>query len=215
VIQGGRQESPGNRGALLAAFHEEIKNCTRCALSRGRTQVVFGSGNPDARIVFIGEAPGFHEDQQGIPFVGAAGKLLDQLLGSIGFTRQDVWVMNVLKCRPPGNRAPAPDEVETCKPYLQRQLEIIRPDIICTMGNHATQLITGRPTGITKIHGQPIRVENHHVFPIYHPAAALHKGDLLTPLKEDFQKLKQFLEKLRAAPPPAEPATRAEQMELL
>lgn len=214
VHDGGRAEATKDRGALLAAFHEEIRNCTRCPLSRGRTQVVFGSGNPEARVVFIGEAPGFHEDQQGVPFVGAAGKLLDQLLASIGMRREDVMVLNVAKCRPPGNRAPTPEEIEACKPYLYRQLEIIRPEYVCTMGNYATQLITGKTAGITKLRAIPIRMGTYEVFPIFHPAAALHKGDLMKPLREDFQKLKAFLDRPKPEPP-RPPPPKAEQMELL
>ena len=122
----------------LAAYAEETGACTRCRLAQGRTQVVFGVGNPDADLVFVGEAPGFHEDKQGVPFVGQAGKLLTKLLEEVGLTRDDVWISNVLKCRPPGNRDPQPDEIEACEPHLFRQLELIRPKVIATLGNFAT-----------------------------------------------------------------------------
>jgi uracil-DNA glycosylase family 4 len=201
------------RERALAAFRQETKDCRRCGLAAGRTQVVFGAGNPEADVVFVGEAPGFHEDVQGLPFVGAAGKLLDDLLATIGLARSQVYIANVIKCRPPGNRAPTPEEVETCKPYLLRQLDIIAPRVVCTMGNYATQLITGKRTGITKLRATPVRAEKFYVFPLFHPAAALHRGDLMGPLREDFRALGAFLRAAPAHPPAPEP--RVEQIELL
>ena len=124
--------------AALLAYADEVSGCTRCRLAQGRTQVVFGAGSPAADLMFVGEAPGFHEDKQGIPFVGQAGKLLDKLLAGIGLGRQDVFVANVLKCRPPGNRDPQPDEIEACEPHLFRQIELIEPVVIATLGNFAT-----------------------------------------------------------------------------
>ena len=138
---------------MLDALRTEASACTRCRLHEGRTQVVFGSGDPNADLMFVGEAPGFHEDQQGVPFVGQAGKLLDRLLDGIGLTRADVFVANVLKCRPPGNRDPQPDEIESCEPYLFRQIELIQPKVVATLGNFATKLLSGKPTGITRVHG--------------------------------------------------------------
>src|SRR5207237_3029058 len=138
----------------LQAYAGEVAGCTRCRLAQGRTQVVFGVGNPDADLMFVGEAPGFHEDKQGVPFVGQAGKLLDRLLEGIGMARADVFVANTLKCRPPGNRDPMPDEKEACEPWLFRQIELIRPRVIATLGNHATKQLTGKETGITRVHGQ-------------------------------------------------------------
>ena len=138
----------------LASFAESIAACTQCPLSEGRTQVVFGHGNPHADLMFVGEAPGFHEDKTGVPFVGAAGQLLSKLLAGIGLEREDVYIANVLKCRPPGNRDPQPAEIEACEAHLFRQLELIRPKVVATLGNFATKLLSGRPDGITRVHGR-------------------------------------------------------------
>src|SRR5262249_11355803 len=135
------------RDELVELYHD-LKDCHRCPLAATRTTVVFGSGNADADLMFVGEAPGFHEDQQGKPFVGAAGKLLDKLLAEIGMSREDVFIANVLKCRPPGNRDPQPEEIEECKPFLRKQVELIEPRVICTLGNFSTKLLTGRQDGI-------------------------------------------------------------------
>lgn len=187
----------------LRRFYEEIKDCQKCPLSRSRTQIVFGEGPPDAEIMFVGEAPGFHEDQQGRPFVGAAGKLLTELLQSIGLSRQRVYIANVLKCRPPDNRNPAPDEIEACLPHLLRQVELIRPKVVCTLGNFATQVLLGKKVGITKVRGRHFQVNNFFVFPALHPAAALHQGGMTQALREDFQNLKKFLDlNLEPAPQP-------------
>jgi DNA polymerase len=190
------QEAP-TRAAELAAFAAETAVCTRCRLAQGRTQVVFGVGNPDADLMLVGEAPGFHEDQQGYPFVGQAGKLLDKLLGSIGLSRADVYIANVLKCRPPGNRDPQPDEIEACEGHLFRQIELIQPKVIATLGNFATKLLSGRPHGITRVHGAPQRaaVGGNEVtlYPLYHPAAALYTPAMLKTLEEDFARLPALL----------------------
>jgi DNA polymerase len=171
-------------------------NCQRCKLAKlGRTQVVFGVGNPHASIMFVGEAPGFHEDQKGEPFVGAAGKLLNDLLASAGLSRDQIYIANVIKCRPPNNRDPEPDEVETCKPFLMQQIEMIRPKLVCTLGNWATQTLLERKVGITKVKAQAFYMKNFVIFPLLHPAAALHQGNMLEPLKEDFKKLKEFLDR--------------------
>ena len=186
------------RAAALRDYAEQTASCTKCALSAGRTQVVFGSGSPNADVVFVGEAPGFHEDQQGVPFVGQAGKLLDRLLEGIGLTRADVFVANVLKCRPPGNRDPQPEEIAACEPHLFRQIELIKPRVIATLGNHATKQLTGRETGITRVHGQPQQVTYGSIqltiFPLYHPAAALYTPAMLKVLEEDFAKLPALLD---------------------
>jgi uracil-DNA glycosylase family 4 len=175
----------------------EASGCTRCRLAEGRTQVVFGSGDPDADLMFVGEAPGFHEDRQGVPFVGQAGKLLDRLLGGIGLTRENVFVANVLKCRPPGNRDPVSDEIEACEPYLFRQIELIEPRVIATLGNFATKLLSGKQTGITRVHGQEqeLALGGRRVllYPLYHPAAALYTPRMLTVLEEDFARLPSLL----------------------
>jgi DNA polymerase len=173
--------------------------------------VVFGSGDPDADLMFVGEAPGFHEDKQGVPFVGAAGKLLDQLLAGIGLARADVYVCNVLKCRPPGNRDPQPDEIEACESHLWRQIELIQPRVVATLGNFATKLLSGRPTGITRVHGQEqdttLGGRQVLLYPIYHPAAALYTPRMLDVLKSDFARLPGLLG--REAAPPPEPALAA------
>lgn len=181
----------------LSAF---LHDCQRCQLSAGRTQVVFGTGNPHAAIMFVGEAPGFYEDRQGEPFVGAAGKLLTELLQSIGLERSDIYIANVIKCRPPNNRDPLPDEIDTCKPFLLQQIALIQPKLVCTLGNFATQTLLERKVGITKVRGQVIQLEHFVVFPLLHPAAALHQGNLRVPLKEDFQKLKAVLDEMSKTP---------------
>jgi uracil-DNA glycosylase len=190
----------------LDALREQASVCTRCALSQGRTQVVFGNGHPDADLMFVGEAPGFHEDQQGIPFVGQAGKLLDKLLAGIGLTRADVYVANTLKCRPPGNRDPLPEEKLQCEPWLFEQIALIKPKVIATLGNHATKQLTGKETGITRVHGQPQQVTyGPHavtIFPIYHPAAALYTPAMLKVLEEDFAKIPALIEQ-EAGPVPS------------
>ncbi len=183
---------------MLDALRTEASSCTRCALSKTRTQVVFGNGHPNADLMFVGEAPGFHEDQQGIPFVGQAGKLLDRLLAGIGLTRADVYVANTLKCRPPGNRDPLPEEKHQCEPWLFRQIELIKPKVIATLGNHATKQLTGKETGITRVHGQPQQAvygsTTVTIFPLYHPAAALYTPAMLKVLEEDFAKLPALLD---------------------
>ena len=184
----------------LTELSTSLQDCQRCRLASGRTQVVFGTGNPQAKIMFVGEAPGFYEDRQGEPFVGAAGKLLNELLQSIGLTRADIFIANVIKCRPPNNRDPLPDEIETCKPFLLQQIDLIKPKLVCTLGNFATQTLLERKVGITKVRGHVIRLANFVVFPLLHPAAALHQGNLRTPLKEDFQKLKNVLDQMEQTP---------------
>jgi DNA polymerase len=189
----------------LHDYRDEVAGCTRCALAGGRTQVVFGSGDANADLMFVGEAPGFHEDKQGVPFVGAAGKLLDQLLAGIGLTRPDVYVANVLKCRPPGNRDPMPEEIEACEAHLWRQVELIQPRVVATLGNFATKLLSGRPTGITRVHGQEqeTTLGGRHVllYPLYHPAAALYTPRMLDVLKSDFARLPELMGRDIAPPP--------------
>jgi DNA polymerase len=192
------------RAAALRQYAEETSTCTRCALANGRTQVVFGSGSPNADLMFVGEAPGFHEDQQGVPFVGQAGKLLDKLLGGIGLTRADVFVANVLKCRPPGNRDPLPEEIAACEPHLFRQIELIEPKLVATLGNFATKLLSGKPAGITRVHGheQEVTLGARTVFlyPIYHPAAALYTPSMLKVLEEDFARIPALLDRVLDQP---------------
>jgi DNA polymerase len=191
----------------LIAYGDVVAGCERCALARTRTQVVFGSGSPTADLMFVGEAPGFHEDKQGVPFVGAAGKLLGKLLEGIGLSRDDVWVCNTLKCRPPGNRDPLPDEIEACEPHLWRQIELIQPTLIATLGNFATKLLSGKPAGITQVHGRAQQVvlggNPVTLYPIFHPAAALYTPRMLQVLEEDFRRIPELLG--RGAPPPPPP----------
>ncbi len=182
------------RAAALADYHAaEVVDCVRCPLHQTRTQVVVGSGDPDADVLFVGEAPGYHEDKNGVPFVGAAGKLLDKLLAGIGLTRPDVFVANVLKCRPPGNRDPLAAEIEACEGHLFRQVGLVRPKLICTLGNFATKLISGRSDGISRVHGSevPITIGGHDLvlYPLYHPAAALYMPSMLATLEADFARI--------------------------
>ena len=180
----------------LQALADSLHNCQRCALAKlGRTQVVFGVGNPHASVMFVGEAPGFHEDQKGEPFVGAAGQLLNELLQSVGLSRADIYIANVIKCRPPNNRDPGPQEVETCKPFLLQQIAMIKPKLVCSLGNWATQTLLERKVGITRVRGQAFYLKEFVLFPLLHPAAALHQGSMLQPLREDFQKLREFLDR--------------------
>jgi uracil-DNA glycosylase len=185
------------RRELLKAVYEEARGCVRCPLHRTRTQVVFGAGNADAELMFIGEAPGANEDRLGLPFVGQAGKLLDKLLGEIGLERGDVWICNVLKCRPPGNRDPQPNEIESCQGYLRSQVELIEPKLICSLGNFSTKLLRGDTTGITRLHGQlqelTIGDRAARLYPLYHPAAALYTPATLEALRADFARIPELL----------------------
>ncbi len=187
------------RRAELTAVYRQARTCTRCPQLAGtRTQVVFGAGNADADLMFVGEAPGAREDEQGVPFVGAAGRLLGELLAEVGLTREDVFICNTLKCRPPGNRDPLPLEIDNCSNYLLRQVELIQPRVICTLGNFSTKLLRGEPTGISKLHGQAeIRVIGERavrLYPLFHPAAALYTRSLLETLRADFARLPKLLE---------------------
>jgi DNA polymerase len=202
------------RLARLEQLAKEASGCTRCRLAEGRTQVVFGVGDPTADLMLVGEAPGFHEDKQGYPFVGQAGKLLDRLLEGIGMTRGDVYIANVLKCRPPGNRDPVPDEIGSCEPYLFRQVELVEPRVVGTLGNFATKLLSGKQTGITRVHGQPQDVvlggRPVLLYPLYHPAAALYTPRMLAVLEEDFARLPDLLARSSAAAAHDEPERSAE-----
>jgi uracil-DNA glycosylase len=178
----------------------------RCPeLAATRKTVVFGSGNADADLMFVGEAPGASEDEQGLPFVGQAGKLLQTLLSEIGLARKDVFIANTLKCRPPGNRDPLPLEIENCREYLYRQVELVRPRVICTLGNFSTKLLRDDKTGISRLHGRPeVRTVGRlavRLYPIYHPAAALYTPRMLETLRLDFSRLPDLL----AAPAPERP----------
>ncbi len=177
---------------VLAEVAAEVKVCPKCELARARTNAVPGEGNPHGRIMLIGEGPGWHEDQQGRPFVGAAGKFLNELLALAGLQREDVFITNVVKCRPPGNRDPLPDEIAACAPYLDRQIAAINPDVIVTLGRFSmARWFPGER--ISRIHGQPKREGGRLVVPMYHPAAALHQSALRGSIEEDFAKLPKIL----------------------
>lgn len=180
----------------LAELYEEIAACQRCDLAQGRTHVVPGEGPEDAEIMFIGEAPGFHEDRQGRPFVGAAGRFLEELLASIGLRREDVYICNVIKCRPPGNRDPLAKEIEACRPFLDRQIEIIKPKVIVTLGRYSmARFFPG--ASISRIHGRPKRMGGIIYYPMLHPAAALHQPKWRKLIEEDIARIPQLLEEAR------------------
>jgi uracil-DNA glycosylase len=206
--------TPAQRREALKAVWHEARECTRCPLADTRTTVVFGNGDADADLMFVGEAPGANEDREGLPFVGQAGKLLDKLLDEIGLDRGQVFVANVLKCRPPGNRDPQPGEIESCEPYLFQQVELIEPLVVCTLGNFATKLLRGDSTGITRLHGQAevrtIGSRTVRLFPLFHPAAALYTPRTLETLRADFQRLPELL----AEPGPEQPGEIEEVPEL-
>lgn len=181
----------------LGELHDSMRECSDCGLSGGRTQVVFGVGSPDAELMFVGEGPGFHEDKQGEPFVGQAGRLLTELLAGIGLARADVYIANVVKCRPPENRDPAPDEIEACSPHLLEQIAIIRPKIICTLGRFATKLLGETELSMTAVHGKAkertLAGVRTLIFPVFHPAAALYAPANKKVLEEDFVRLQALL----------------------
>ncbi len=199
----------------LEELNQSLRDCQACRLASGRTQVVFGTGNPHASIMFVGEAPGLNEDKQGVPFVGAAGKVLTGLLESVGLSRDEIYIANVIKCRPPDNRNPQTDEIETCKPFLLQQIQIIKPKLVCSLGNFAMQTLLEKKIGITKVRGQVFRLPEFILFPLLHPAAALHQGNLMAPLREDFQKLKKILDEMSNEPEQPSPTqTTPVQMDL-
>ncbi len=195
---------PLERQARLDAIAAEVRACTRCSLHRTRTQGVPGTGPVTARLMAVGEAPGENEDRLGRPFVGAAGQLLTELLEGIGLSRDDIFITNVLKSRPPQNRDPLPEEVAACAPYLDAQIALIRPLVILLLGRHALgRLVAGAPP-ISRCHGSPIRADGRVYLPVYHPAAALYNGGLLATLRDDFRRLRELLDELEAdrpAPP--------------
>jgi DNA polymerase len=197
--------SAAERRELLKGVYDEARGCVRCPLHQTRTNVVFGAGNANADLMFIGEAPGANEDLQGLPFVGQAGKLLDKLLGEIGMQRSDVWICNVLKCRPPNNRDPQPNEIASCEDYLFRQVALIEPTVICTLGNFSTKLLRADPAGISRLHGQAetrtIGTRAVRLYPLYHPAAALYTPSMLETLRTDFRRIPDLL----ALGPPDQP----------
>ena len=202
----------------LLALHTEVRECRLCALHRARIKAVPGAGDPRAEIMIVGEAPGQKEDQQGLPFVGAAGQLLNQLLGSIGLNRDEVYITNIVKCRPPGNRDPLPEEVASCSAYLDRQVELIRPAVILLLGRHAVQRLLPGAAGISRIHGQLVERGDRAYVPLYHPAAALYNGFLVDTLKADFTRVRGYIDMITArrvaAPPPGPVIDPEEQLSL-
>jgi uracil-DNA glycosylase family 4 len=210
--------APERRKKLVELFNE-ASGCLRCPLSETRTKVVFGAGNANAELMFVGEAPGAEEDRRGLPFVGRAGGLLNEMLTEIGMTRDDVFIANVLKCRPPGNRDPQPLEIETCRPYLFEQVRLIEPHVVATLGNFATKLLSGNPTGITKVRGTPqvrdLGGRTVFLLPLFHPAAALRTPAVAETLRGDFQGLPDLLtEPLPGSPEGEWPAPGTESMEV-
>jgi DNA polymerase len=179
----------------LTELYDQVRACEKCQLSQSRTLAVPGEGPEDARILFIGEAPGFHEDRQGRPFVGAAGQYLNELLAKIGLRREEVYIANVIKCRPPGNRDPLPDEIATCRAYLDRQIDLIRPRLVVTLGRFSMERYFPGAS-ISRIHGQPKRVGSVIYYPMFHPAAALHQPRWKTLLDDDFARIPGLLEQL-------------------
>jgi DNA polymerase len=204
-------DSPARRRERLVALYRRLSDGHVCPLVAGRTRLVFGAGYANAELMFVGEAPGAEEDRQGKPFVGRAGKLLDTLLEEAGLRREDTFVANVLKCRPPGNRDPLPEEIEECSPWLFRQIELIEPLVVCTLGNFATKLLTGSTAGITKVHGRPQRHElggrSVQLFPLFHPAAALRTEAVRELLRADLATLPGLLERTRGEARNAAPST--------
>jgi DNA polymerase len=203
----------------LVELYRQVSNCALCPLAETRTKTVFGAGNANAELMFVGEAPGAEEDRQGLPFVGRAGQLLSELLGEIGLSREDVFIANVLKSRPPGNRDPMPNEIEACQPYLWKQIALIQPTVIASLGNFATKLLSGNPTGITRVRGTPqvheLGGRTVFLFPLLHPAAALRTPAMKNQLREDFAKLPALLEEALPQPDAPEPAGEmADQLDL-
>ncbi|MEX0800137.1 MAG: uracil-DNA glycosylase [Dehalococcoidia bacterium] len=199
----------------LEELHQRIASCPDCDLCNTRTHAVPGEGPPDADILFVGEAPGFNEDQQARPFVGAAGRFLDELIASIGLRREQVFITNVIKCRPPNNRDPLPGEVDACRKYLDRQIELLQPKVIVSLGRYSLAWFFPKDA-IGKVHGQPKVRDGTYFMPMYHPAAALHAGNMRRVIEEDFRKIPAVLEQARQSPPvqvTAEPEP--EQMRLL
>lgn len=181
----------------LEQIRSEVESCQRCPLFETRTKTVFGQGNPEAEIMFIGEAPGANEDKEGIPFCGAAGKFLDEMLAANGLKREEVYIANTLKCRPPGNRDPEPSEKDVCKSYLEKQIEIINPKLIVLLGRHSLANFLPMAGTITALHGKALKRSNGKVYlPLYHPAAALHNGSLRSTLQADFAKIPAIMKKI-------------------
>jgi DNA polymerase len=198
----------------LEELHQQIASCPDCDLCRTRTHAVPGEGPPNAEVLFVGEAPGFYEDQQARPFVGPAGRFLDELIASIGLRRDQVFITNVVKCRPPNNRDPLPGEIDACRKHLQRQIELIQPRVIVSLGRYSLAWFSPREA-ISKVHGQAKVKDGVYFIPMYHPAAALHAGNMRKVIEEDFRKIPAVLNRAREAPPEqAAPEPEPEQIRL-
>jgi uracil-DNA glycosylase len=195
------------RRERLVDLYNQVKDCSKCPLHETRTKAVFGAGNADAELMFVGEAPGAEEDRQGLPFVGRAGQLLNQLLEEIGLSREEVFIANVLKSRPPGNRDPQPSEIAACEPYLFEQVRLIEPKVVCTLGNFSTKLLTGSPTGITKVRGTPqvheLGGRTVFLLPLFHPAAALRTPAVKETLRADFATIPELISRPAMDPVPS------------
>jgi uracil-DNA glycosylase len=205
------------RATALREAAVEAAGCVRCPLAADRTQVVFGEGNPDAELALVGESPGFHEDRDGVPFAGRARELLERLLGDAGLALEDAYLATVLKCRPPGNRDPLPEEIGACEPYLYRQLELVQPRVVASLGSFATALLSGRALGITRVHGQEQEVtlggRSVILYPLYHPAAALYTPSMLDVLERDLARLPMLLSRVPTRPADPVPAPSEESRE--
>jgi uracil-DNA glycosylase len=199
--------SAAERRERLVDLYKLVQQCTKCPLYETRTKAVFGAGNADADLMFVGEAPGAEEDRQGLPFVGRAGQLLNQMLAEISLSREDVFIANVLKSRPPGNRDPQPAEIEACEPYLWEQVALIEPRVVCTLGNFATKLLSGSQTGITKVRGMPqvheLGGRMVYLLPLFHPAAALRTPAVKETLRADFASIPDLLQRPLPGPVPS------------
>jgi uracil-DNA glycosylase family 4 len=208
--------SAEERRQQLVELYKEVQRCEKCPLHETRTKVVFGAGNADADLMFVGEAPGAEEDRQGLPFVGRAGQLLNQMLEEIGLSREEVFIANVLKNRPPGNRDPLPPEIQACEPWLWEQVRLIEPRVVCTLGNFSTKLLTGSQTGITKVRGNPqvheLGGRTVYLLPLFHPAAALRTPSVKETLRADFATIPELLQRPLPDPvPSAEEVAAAEE----
>ena len=208
--------SAEERRQKLVELYKEVQACTKCPLHETRSKTVFGAGNADADLMFVGEAPGAEEDRQGLPFVGRAGQLLNQMLEEIGLSREDVFIANVLKSRPPGNRDPLPPEIQACEPWLWAQVGLIEPRVVCTLGNFATKLLSGSQTGITKVRGTPqvheLGGRMVYLLPLFHPAAALRTPSVKETLRGDFATIPELLQRPLPDPAPsAEEVAEAEE----
>jgi uracil-DNA glycosylase len=209
-------EAAAERREKLVELFKEVQRCEKCPLHETRTKVVFGAGNADADLMFVGEAPGAEEDRQGLPFVGRAGQLLNQLLDEIGLSREEVFIANVLKNRPPGNRDPLPSEIQACEPWLWQQVALIEPRVVCTLGNFSTKLLSGSQTGITKVRGTPqvheLGGRMVYLLPLFHPAAALRTPAVKETLRADFATIPELLQRPLPGPvPSAEEVAEAEE----